>query len=225
MTKGPLIVSFTEATLNVALAELLQKHELQSLGEAHIHRKAKGIGKKPDVLITVNGIKVIIEGKFDQPGVAQILEKQCVERIGDGICEICVGIIYGTMMTKTFAPTMKEVKDILKKATYQANIYSVAPVDFMQTTFDDTSKKLPLGLKESGWQEVELDGFCSLVSASYTAVISEDILGKAVESFGNALQNASVKLVSLGNTESLAKKMLEIMEIPQAKSEEHDGSV
>lgn len=208
----------------MALAELLQKHELQSLGEAHIHRKAKGIGKKPDVLITVNGIKVILEGKFDQPGIGQILEKQCVERIEDGICEICVGVIYGQMMTKTFAPTMKEVKDILKKAKYQANVYSIAAVDFVQNTFDNISRRLPLGVKESGWQEVELDGLCSLVSASYTAVISEDILGKAVESFANALQNAAVQLVSLENTEILAKKMVDIMEIPQAKSEESNES-
>lgn len=226
MAKGPFVFSFTETTLNVALAELLQKHELQSLGEAIIHRKSKGIGKKPDVLITINGIKVILEGKFDQPGAAQILEKQCIERIEDGICEICIGVVYGTLTAKTLTPTMKEVKDILKKAKYGANIYNVAPVEMEQLSFDSigVSRSIPPGIKESGWQQVELDDLCSLVSASYTAVVTEDILGKAVTSFSNALQSAYAKLLSTGNAPLLADTMREIMEIPEATKDETDES-
>ena len=223
MSKGPYVVGFTEPTLNVALAELLQKHELQSLGEALIHRKPKDIGKKPDVLITVNGIKVIVEGKFKKTGVQEELEKQCIERIEDGLCEICIGVIYGEMAAKTLTPTMKEVKEILKNSTYQANIFNVAPVE-MQVSFEQLHAKLPPGLAESGWHEVELDDLCSLVTASYTSVVSEDILGKAIASFADALQSASVKIIALGDTALLAEKMSQIMEIPEAESNETEES-
>jgi len=92
--KHSMLVGTTEPTLNVALANLLRQRELMALGEAIIHRTTKGVGKKPDVLITINGIKVILEGKFEASGIETVLEKQCIERIDDGLCEICIGVIY-----------------------------------------------------------------------------------------------------------------------------------
>jgi hypothetical protein len=59
MVKEFLPVQITKPTSNVFLAQLLRKRELQALGEVVVHRQAKGVGKKPDVLLAVNGVKVI----------------------------------------------------------------------------------------------------------------------------------------------------------------------
>lgn len=53
MIKDFLPVEITEPTLNVALAQLLRRRELQALGEVVVNRQAKGVGKKPDVLLTL----------------------------------------------------------------------------------------------------------------------------------------------------------------------------
>jgi hypothetical protein len=111
MNKHSLLVGITEPTLNVALADLLRQHELMALGEAIIHRTLKGVGKKPDVLITINGIKVILEGKFEASGIETVLEQQCIERIDEGLCEICIGVIYTKGGYLTCPP--KTIPDIM----------------------------------------------------------------------------------------------------------------
>ena len=222
MVKDFLLVDVTEPALNVALAELLQQRELRALGEAIIHRKAKDIGKKPDVLLTVNGVKVIIEGKFNGPMVETILEKQCVERIEEGLCEICIGVIYSKMEFASLTPSMKEVKANLLKSKFRALVMFVAPAEFEQLSFESMSSKLPPGLRKMGWHDVDINQLASLVRSSYTSVVSEDILGKAVESFASALQSAAEKLIASNPPDVLATKISKIMEIPEAPREDEE---
>lgn len=220
MIKDLLPVDITEPTLNVALAYLLRRRELLALGEVVVHRQAKGVGKRPDVLLTVNGVKVIIEGKFVSSGIESILEKQCIERIEDGLCEICIGVIYSKMQPTTLIVTMKEVESMLLKSKFQALVSYVAPAEFEQLSLDYVQSPMPPGLKKMGWHEVDINQLADLVRASYTSVVSEDILGKAVESFASALQTAVEKLMTSSPPEVLAAKISTIMEIPEAPHEE-----
>jgi len=222
VVKDFLPVEITEPTLNVVLADLLRRRELQALGEVVIHRKAKGVGKKPDVLLTVNGVKVIIEGKFAASGIDSVLEKQCIERIEDGLCEICIGVIYSKMQFTSLATTMREVRSILLKSKFQALVTYVAPAEFEQLSFDYVQSPLPPGLKKMGWHEVDINQMADLVRSSYTSVVSEDILGKAVESFASALQSAAGKLMTSSPPDVLAAKISAIMEIPEAPREERE---
>lgn len=220
MIKDFLPVDITEPTLNVVLAHLLRRRELLALGEVVVHRQAKGVGKRPDVLLTVNGVKVIIEGKFASSGIESILEKQCIERIEDGLCEICIGVIYSKMQPTTLTVTMKEVESMLLKSKFQALVSYVAPAEFEQLSLDYVQSPMPPGLKKMGWHEVDINQLADLVRASYTSVVSEDILGKAVESFASALQTAVEKLMTSSSPEVLAAKISTIMEIPEAPHEE-----
>ena len=219
MNKHSMLVGTTEPTLNVALANLLRHRELMALGEAIIHRTTKGVGKKPDVLITINGIKVILEGKFEASGIETVLEKQCIERIDDGLCEICIGVIYTRAVYTTLAPTMKEVEEKLKNSNFKALVVYLAPSD-VQMKFDDLESPLPIGVSKTGWHTVGLEELCELVRASYTAVVSEDMLGKAVNSFATALQQGADRLAAAGNPAVLAEQISKIMEIPEAANEE-----
>ena len=225
MTKDFLPVQITEPTLNVALAQLLRRRELQALGEVVIHRQARGVGKKPDVLLTVNGVKVIIEGKFDISGVKAILEKQCVDRIEDGLCEICIGIIYSKMQFNSLTQTMKDVEATLLKSKFQALVTYVGPTEGEQLSLDLTQSNLPPGVKKIGWwYEIDVNLLADLVRSSYTSVVSEDILGKAVESFASALQRAAERLMTSSPPEVLAAKISTTMEIPEAPHEEPEES-
>lgn len=223
MPKDQMLVNITEPTLNVILADLLRRRGLQALGEVVVHRKAKGIGKKPDVLLTVNGVKVIIEGKFTASGVESVLEKQCIDRIEDGLCEICIGVIYPEMQFSSLTQTMKEVEATLLRSNLQALVTYVGPTEFEQLGLDFVESKLPPGIKKIGWwYEVGINELASLVRSSYTSVVSEDILGKAVESFASALQNAAQKLVASTSPDVLADKISRIMEIPEAPREDEE---
>jgi len=144
-------VDITEPTFNVALAQLLRRRELQALGEVVVHRKAKGVGKKPDVLLTVNGVRVIIEGKFATPEIESILEKQCLDRIEDGLYEICIGIIYSKTESTSLTLTMKEVEAKLLNSKFQALVAYVALPEVEQLTPDFNIKPpIPPGLRKIG---------------------------------------------------------------------------
>lgn len=222
MPKTQLLLDITEPTLNVILADLLRKRALQALGEVVVHKKAKGVGKKPDVLMTVNGIKVIIEGKFESSGIDTILEKQCIERVEEGISEICIGVLYPEITIPVLSPSMKDVETKLKKTKFKALIIYVASPDFEQLTLDSINTNCPPGLKRIGWNEVNLNNLADLVRASYTSVIAEDVLGKAVESFANALQSAADKLITSQSPSVLAEQISQVMEIPEVEDEESE---
>ena len=68
--------------------------------------------------------------------------------------------------------------------------------------------------------EVDINQLADLVRSSYTSVVSEDILGKAVESFASALQSAAEKLIASNPADVLATQISQIMEIPKAPDEE-----
>jgi len=83
---------YSEPALNVLLAQLLTKRGL--LGAAELVVRQRKEIRKPDVPILISGIWVILEGKLEKPSAKEELERQCKERIEEGLCDISVGVIY-----------------------------------------------------------------------------------------------------------------------------------
>lgn len=178
----------SEETLNVVLAQLLLKRSLRTLGEARIH----GLGmRKPDVFILVNGVKVILEGKYARAGARRELEEKCRERIDEGLCEICISIEYPFSFDSFLSPTMGDVERMLLGKGVQANISLVASE----------------GIKSGGWIKVEIDGLANLIRNSYTSIVGEDLLGQAVESLSSSLSEATKKMMEISDTEVIARRV------------------
>jgi len=178
----------SEETLNVVLAQLLLRRSLRTLGEARIH----GLGmRKPDVFILVNGVKVILEGKYARSGARRELEEKCRERIDEGLCEICISIEYPFSFDSFFRPTMEDVEKMLLGKGVYANISLIASD----------------GIKSGGWIKVEIDELANLIRNSYTSIVSEDILGQAVESLSSSLTEATKKLMEISDTDVIARRL------------------
>jgi hypothetical protein len=75
-----------EENLNVVLAELLAERGLKALGEVVLRKK--GGRPEPDVLIDLNGVRIVIEGK--KPGMWDTLVEQCKERLDNNVCDLVV---------------------------------------------------------------------------------------------------------------------------------------
>lgn len=178
----------SEETLNVVLAQLLLKRGLRSLGEARI--RGPGI-KKPDVFMVVNGVKVILEGKYRRAGARKELEEKCRERIDDGLCEICISAEYPFSFERFLFPTMDDVKRMLLNKGVETNIAWVSAE----------------GIKTSGWVSTKIDDLATLVRNSYTSVVSEDILGKAVANLAVSLDVASKKVLQIPTIDVLATRV------------------
>jgi len=188
----------SEETLNVVLAQLLLRRGLRSLGEARIH----GIGlRKPDVFMVVNGVKVILEGKYRKLGVKEELEAKCKERIDEGLCEICISVEYPQLSFRALYPNMDDVERSLLSSKVESNVVWISAE----------------GSRESGWMQVDVDELATLVRNSYTSIVSEDMLGKAVVSLASALNMVSEKVVQLPNVDVLVTRVKNAMGLQEVK--------
>jgi len=195
-----------EETLNVVLAQLLLKRGLRSLGEARIH----GLGvKKPDVFMVVNGVKVILEGKYSRAGARKDLEAKCKERIDDGLCEICISAEYPFSFEGFLHPNMDDVEKMLLVKGVEAHVSWVSAE----------------GIRTSGWARLRIEELANIVRSSYTSIVSEDILGKAVARLAEALNMAAEKALQIPGIEALAVRMrsaMGLLEVEVGKREAED---
>ncbi|RJS88710.1 hypothetical protein CW700_06995 [Candidatus Bathyarchaeota archaeon] len=177
-----------EETLNVVLAQLLLKRGLKTLGEARI----PGLGlRKPDILILVNGVKVILEGKYRRSGARRELEEKCRERIDEGLCEICISVEYPFSFEGFLHPTMEDVERVLLKRGVVANIAWISAE----------------GIKTSGWVSAKIDDLATLVRSSYTSIVSEDLLGRAVMSLDASLKEATDRVLEIPRIDVLISRL------------------
>ena len=74
-------MSLREENLNVVLAELLAERGVNALGEVIL--KKRGRRTEPDVLLLLNGVRIVVEGK--KPGMWDQLVSKRVERVDDNV--------------------------------------------------------------------------------------------------------------------------------------------
>jgi hypothetical protein len=99
--------------LNVMLAELLSEYCLKAVGEVIIRRKMS------DVLMDLNGVRIIIEGK--NVGNREELYTHACRRIGSGLCDAVVMVEYVKLAPEKQTQLrvgQKMIKQALKNGTF-----------------------------------------------------------------------------------------------------------
>jgi len=80
-----------EEVINTHLALLLARHGVNAEAET-IHQSGRA---RPDVMFTLGGLRVILEGKFaDVPDADAVVLADASKRIVAGICHIAVALVY-----------------------------------------------------------------------------------------------------------------------------------
>lgn len=177
----------TEPALNVTLANLLSKRGLRALGEVKIH-KGKVL-KKPDVMMVLNAVKIILEGKFK--GQRKVLESQCRKRIEDGLCDIAIAVEY-----KKTPFAGESLEKTLEKMKFEANVYWVTG--------------------NTGWQEnIDVNELVKMIRGAYTRAASNDIVGEAVKDLNEALDRwfNTISLLGGASVKTMAEKTKKILEV------------
>lgn len=88
---------YHQSVINVKIADALRKMGFKAAGEIIT---SSGI---PDVMVEIGGFKINIEGWFEKSVQLSELKSKCRERIGNGICDIAIGLLY--------PETLREVDD------------------------------------------------------------------------------------------------------------------
>lgn len=170
-----------EENLNIMLAEILSERGLNALGEV-ILKKTKGARKQPDVMIILNGVRIIIEGK--KPGQWLELVNQCTKRIDNGICDICFLVEYASVDTNLLSPTQSQIKEAVTNG-----LFNIGFLTFLDRSnlnkYSDTIPNL------EKYENIKMDDLITYLMVTYTEVVRTDAISPAVNKIKDALLSFS----------------------------------
>mgnify|MGYP000150216771 CR=1 FL=1 len=197
----------SEPNLNVMLAELLSESGIKALGEVTVKRFRKRY--QPDVILEINGIRIIIEGKY--PGQREKLIEDAEKRIENGLCDIVAMVEYVDIPVQGIDVDQKEIREALRKGKF--NVAFMTPRDYIGLN------KWIRELRSVKFHEnIDFQDLVALLMDAYDLLISESFIDKVVEGLENKITDFSEKVktnVSLG----WLKAVLEIYE----KEKEREG--
>ncbi len=194
----------SEPNLNVMLAELLSESGIKALGEVIIRRK------KPDIVIDINGIRIIIEGKY--PGKREELLREAEKRINEDLCEIVMMVEYKHLPIANLDVNQKEIKKALRNGKFNVAF---------KTYLD--SKGLEKWIKElrgepKFYEDVDFQDLVALLMEAYELLISERIINTVIEDLDKKITNFSMRAKGTVPVNWL-KSVLELGESEQNEEE------
>lgn len=184
---------YREEVFNVLLALLLHERGVVTAPEQSLKQAVEGRRRIPDVLVSFQGLRTVIEGKVDDQPQAQeraILEAQ--ERVSKGIAHIGVAVLYpATLRQVPFASLM----DSLAHSTFRIAVCSEAG--------------------ETGWTEGGLDYLADLLRRTFHQLVKEDVVSKAVETLNAGINEFARLTFTSQATVQRAAQILGIGEPPR----------
>jgi len=200
-------MSVREENLNVTLAELLAEKGLKALGEVILRKK--GARPEPDVLIELNGVRIVLEGK--KPGMWDTLVANCQDRLDNNMCDLCVMVEYADYKVKKLLPNQADVKESLLRS--QFNIGFLSYID--RAGLD---KWTGIPSKPEQYKDVGFDDLLTYLMSAYSRVVSVDIIDPVIKKMNEVLGDFAVEMSIAVNVERL-KDVLELKET----EEKEDG--
>jgi hypothetical protein len=168
--------AYREEVFNVILAQLLDERGVVSAPEKILRRVARERQRRmPDVIVTFQGLRTIIEGKVgDQAGAEDSALQAARQRVEDGISHLGVALVYPAHLRQA---AFEDLRDELANATLKMAVYSEAG--------------------ETGWVGGDLNHLTGVLRRTYSQLVKEDvvaeaaaILGEGVEAFAEAVLGA-----------------------------------
>jgi hypothetical protein len=191
-------MSLREENLNVVLAELLAERGLKALGEVVLRKR--GGRPEPDVLIDLNGVRIVIEGK--KPGMWDALVEQCKERLDNNVCDLCVMVEYADVKLRKLVPDQLDVRDALLRGRF--NVGFISYVD--RAGLDKWTGVAP---KPEKYVNIGFDELLTYLMSAYSRVVREDIIGPVIKRMNEVLDEFAVKVSTAINVERL-REVLEL---------------
>jgi len=105
---------YREEVINIELAKLLGKYDLRAEPETI----KNALKRRPDIMILLEGVKLNLEGRFEDSSQAGHLEQNCKERVEEGIADISIGVLYSIDLKE--AANIKELTKKLEGTLYKA---------------------------------------------------------------------------------------------------------
>jgi len=198
-------MSLREENLNVTLAELLAERGLKALGEVVLRRR--GGRPEPDVLIELNGVRIVIEGK--KPGMWDALIEQCKQRLDNNVCDLCVMVEYADIkLAEKLVPDQLDVKNALLRGRF-----NVGFISYVERA--SLNRWIGVAPKPEKYENVSFDELLTYLMSVYSRVVKEDVIGPVIERMNEVLDEFAARVSAIINVERLR----EVLELREAEGE------
>jgi hypothetical protein len=205
-------MNVAEENLNVMLAELLAERGLKALGEVILRKE--GRRPQPDVLLELNGIRIIIEGKKQKPGIWDELIKRCIERIDNGVCDLCVMLEYADIeleKQRKLIHDQVDIKNALLKGRFNVGFMSYIDRIGLDKWVSGLPKSDKYPERYERYENISFDELVVQIMSAYSKIVTEDIIDPVIRRINDVLYDFATSISSIINVERL-RKVLELRE-------------
>ena len=197
-----------EQNLNVELARLLANADLKAYGEVLLSKHAR-----PDIMLTFNGVRVIIEGK--KLGGWDALIRQCNDRLESDECDICVMVEYVRIESNTVNPTQSDIAEALRHGRFNVGVRKIS--NTLERWLGAERQEKYEAERQEKYEDVDFHRLAGIIYDAYTELVSEDILKPAIDKIDDAVTRFAEELVGVG--EANVERLKEVLELGGGGSE------
>jgi hypothetical protein len=186
-----------ETKLNVLLGRLLSSElGLRAISE-HISRR-----DRPDVMIYVNGVRLVIEGSYSRVDA----EEDVKRRIEEGLGDIGLALHY----VEDFPANLNdsELEERLRNAALEVKL--IVPKDISDTLLTYLFQKRALSEWVTGWVKAKITDVVSIINEATQFIISEENVRQAVSEIEQKIEDFVSRLKSLDTNKKVARKLYDI---------------
>ncbi len=186
-----------ETKLNIYLSRIFnEKLGFQSISETRIGRG------RPDILIYIGGIKLVIEGSFTKKDAEEDIKRKIEMGFGD----VGLALHYKQKISDSVE---KEVIRQLEKSKFDIKIFT--PKDLSDTLLRYISGKKITSVAESDWIEVNIVDLTTIIKDNiYDILTKEQFLIEAMQEFELASSDFVKRLRSIDKTKMISKNLYDV---------------
>jgi hypothetical protein len=186
-----------ETRLNVLLARLLStEFGLRAMSEHISHRD------RPDMLIYVNGIKVILEGSYSR----QDAENDIRRRINEGFGDIGVALYYKRKFPTNLTDAELEVE--LRKSIFEIRL--IVPQDISNTLLTYLTNKKIASKWITDWMDAKVTDLVQILNEAIQFIISEEDVIQIINNIEQKINDFVESVKSVDQNGHIAKNLYEI---------------
>lgn len=186
-----------ETKLNIYLSRIFNEElGLQSISET---RRGKG---RPDILIYVSGIKIVIEGSYSKKDA----EDDIREKVEKGFADLGIALHYKERIPDTVE---SEVLEKLRRSKFEVRLFT--PKDLSDTLLYYIKGRKLTSIAESEWFESNIIDLTTIIKDNvYEILVKEEFIAKTINEIELASDDFVNKLKSLDKEKKISENLYDV---------------
>jgi hypothetical protein len=186
-----------ETRLNVLLGRLLSDElGLMAISECISRRD------RPDIVVYVNGVKVILEGSYSRIDA----ESDVKRRIEEGLGDLGVALFYREDYPSSL--TDSELEDRLRNSTFEVRL--IVPEDISETLLAYLTRKKVESKWVTGWIEARVADLVSILNEAIQFILTEVDVIRAIDEIEQKINDFVESIKSIDRRKQIAKNLYDI---------------